>query len=50
MHNFSYKNNSISVNGLEWILKKNLANNFDEIKKIENMSEVIKNFYIKRTL
>ena len=50
MHNSSYKNNTISVKGLKWILKKNLANNFDEIKKIENMPEIIKNILYKREL
>ncbi len=50
MHNSYYKNNTISVNGLKWILKKNLANNFDEIKKIENMPEIIKEILYKREL
>ena len=50
MHNSYYKNNTISVKGLKWILKKNLVHNFDAIKKIENIPKIIRHILYKREL
>ena len=50
MENFNLKDRKLSVSGLRWNLKENLDNNFNEIKKVKNLPEVLKSILYKRNL